>query len=200
MEIRIKLAISKYHYFGFTDKALQLKTTVNCAEVKEYELCKIANKATDQQKEAWITDLPSSFPDAEPVPGLAPIKQCKLYLKWRPLVPDQFKDEICPKPPKEVMDSWESIADACAYYKVTRLESQKVASGLGDETFNDIALLSGVTDSDYVTARDAAELNPLRRGAMNLVYCACKCKYGLGTTVVDEFSERQLISRNGSHQ
>ena len=96
--------ISKYHYFGFTDKALQLKTTVNCTEVKEYELCKLANKATDQQKEAWITDLRSSFPDAEPVPCLALIKQCELYLKWRPFVPDQFKDEICPEPPKEVMD------------------------------------------------------------------------------------------------
>ena len=27
-----------------------------------------------------------------------------MNLKWRPFVPDQFKDEICPETPKEVMD------------------------------------------------------------------------------------------------
>ena len=70
--------ISKYHYFVFTDKPLQLKTTVNCAKIKEYELYKLAKKATDQQKQAWITDLRSSFPDANAVPGIAHIKQYEL--------------------------------------------------------------------------------------------------------------------------
>ena len=81
-----------------------MKITVSCAEVNEYELCKLTKNATDKQKQAWITDLRFSFSDADAVPGIAPIKQCELYLKWRPFVPDQFKDEICPRPPKEVIN------------------------------------------------------------------------------------------------
>jgi hypothetical protein len=88
--------ISKYHYFGFSDEPLQLKTTVSVTDVNQFQLCKLGKRATEQQKEAWVTELRTSFPDVEPVPGLAEIKQCELYLKWISFVPDEFKDEICP--------------------------------------------------------------------------------------------------------
>ena len=31
-------------------------------------------------------------------PGLRNIKQVDLYHKWGPLIPEEFRDEICPKP------------------------------------------------------------------------------------------------------
>lgn len=49
----------------------------------------------------------SSLKDFEhqtlPRPGIKPIKQVKLYKKWRPFVPEPFKDEICPRPPDEIL-------------------------------------------------------------------------------------------------
>ena len=36
-------------------------------------------------------------------PGLAMIKQVDLFKKWRPFIPVQFQDEICPEPSPEVM-------------------------------------------------------------------------------------------------
>ena len=37
-------------------------------------------------------------------PGLKPIKQVELYTKWRPVVPEEFRDHICPKPPDHVLE------------------------------------------------------------------------------------------------
>jgi hypothetical protein len=39
-----------------------------------------------------------------PAPGIKPIKQVELYMKWRKFVPDSFQDEICPKPSTEVIN------------------------------------------------------------------------------------------------
>jgi hypothetical protein len=36
-----------------------------------------------------------------PSPGIKPIKQVELYKKWRPFIPSQFCDEICPRPSDE---------------------------------------------------------------------------------------------------
>ena len=38
-------------------------------------------------------------------PGLKPIKQVELYQKWRPLVPEEFADKICPKPPDSILET-----------------------------------------------------------------------------------------------
>ena len=75
-----------------------------------------------------------------------------------------------PLPTDEVMKSWNSIADACNYYKVTKAEWSKVAAELGDEGFDEIAMLVGVSDDDDVVARDASGLTPLRKGAVNLLF------------------------------
>jgi len=37
-------------------------------------------------------------------PELKPIKQVELYTKWRPVVPEEFRDHICPKPPDHVLE------------------------------------------------------------------------------------------------
>ena len=36
-------------------------------------------------------------------PGLPEMKQVDLYFKFRPFVPDEYKDNICPKPPDDVI-------------------------------------------------------------------------------------------------
>ena len=36
--------------------------------------------------------------------GLKPIKQVELYKKWRPLLPEEYADEICPKPPDSILE------------------------------------------------------------------------------------------------
>ena len=38
-------------------------------------------------------------------PGMKAIKQVELYTKWRSFVPAEFADEICPKPPDEVLEN-----------------------------------------------------------------------------------------------
>ena len=38
-------------------------------------------------------------------PPLRPIKQVELYSKWRPLIPERYQDETCPKPSDEVIAS-----------------------------------------------------------------------------------------------
>ena len=36
-------------------------------------------------------------------PGIKPIKQVELAKKWRPLVLDEYQDDICPIPSSEIM-------------------------------------------------------------------------------------------------
>jgi hypothetical protein len=38
-------------------------------------------------------------------PGLKEIKQVELYSKFRKFVPHQFRDEICPRPPEEILEN-----------------------------------------------------------------------------------------------
>ena len=40
-------------------------------------------------------------------PGMKEIKQVELYTKWRKFVPAEFVDEICPKPPDEILENFQ---------------------------------------------------------------------------------------------
>jgi hypothetical protein len=42
-------------------------------------------------------------------PTIPAIKLCELYNKYRPLVPQPYRDMICPKPPQEVLDNQKKI-------------------------------------------------------------------------------------------
>jgi hypothetical protein len=42
-------------------------------------------------------------------PGIPPIKRCELYNKYRHLVPEPYRDTICPKPPQEILDDQKKI-------------------------------------------------------------------------------------------
>ena len=48
----------------------------------------------------WITNLDPCI-----APGLKEIKQVELFPKWRQFVPEKYKDETCPDPGVEVLNS-----------------------------------------------------------------------------------------------
>ena len=89
-----------------------------------------------------------------------------------------------PIPAQEVRDTWVTIADVCAHYKVSQEEWRKIANALGDVEFNDLGMLVGVSDEDFAEARDAAGLTPLKRGALNLVFGVSKIMFGIHTSVI----------------
>ena len=66
---------------------------------------------------------------AMPAPGIKPIKQMELATKWRPLVPDEYQDDICPIPPREVTmkfkDSKKSNATSITTDALSRINKMK---------------------------------------------------------------------------
>ena len=64
-----------------------------------------------------------------PAPGIKPIKQVDLATKWRPLVPDEYQDNICPIPPREVTmkfkESKKSNATSKTTYALLRIKNMK---------------------------------------------------------------------------
>jgi hypothetical protein len=81
-----------------TEMTLATSTLPN-AETQTLDLKK--RRVTDQE-----TDREQRFDHPVPVlpkPGIRPIKQVELYTKYRPLVPEEYRDSICPKPSDEVM-------------------------------------------------------------------------------------------------
>ena len=89
-----------------------------------------------------------------------------------------------PIPAKEIRDQWTTIAEVCTYYKVASADWRKVANTLGDAEFDDIGMLVGVSDEDFVEAREAAGLTPLKKGAMNPVSGISKLKFGVDTNII----------------
>jgi hypothetical protein len=60
----------------------------------------IMEKSMSREKRS---NLLSQLPKSMIAPGLREIKQVELYTKYRPLVPEQYWDELCPKPSDEVI-------------------------------------------------------------------------------------------------
>ena len=36
--------------------------------------------------------------------GLSEQKQCEMYFKWRPLIPAEYREALCPRPSDEVIE------------------------------------------------------------------------------------------------
>jgi hypothetical protein len=49
---------------------------------------------TKENRNSHLAMLPKTMI----APGLHEIKQVELYTKYRPLIPEQYRDELCPKP------------------------------------------------------------------------------------------------------
>ena len=68
--------------------------------VREQQL---RNKLDPNERALLVKDYKTHLERLTP-PGIAPIKQWELWHKWRPFVPLQFQDVLCPKPSAEVFD------------------------------------------------------------------------------------------------
>ena len=91
---------SKYHcfYYDKEQKGVLMKqhTRLNTTKVKET----IHKKSNDAE---WRLGLTQLFLLLEKAPCIADIKRVELYSKWRNLIPDQYQDDICPKPDESTM-------------------------------------------------------------------------------------------------
>ena len=87
-------------------------------------------------------------------------------------------------PAKSVMDRWQTITDAREYYGIAQVELAKVATELGDANLDDAGLLIEMSDPDCVVARDSVGLNPLRKGAVDLLFGSIKLELHIRTTIV----------------
>jgi hypothetical protein len=67
-----------------------------------------------EEREQQLKQLPLQ---SVPTPGMKPIKQVELYMKWRKFVPAKFADEICPKPHDDILK------------KVQEARSEKIGRG-----------------------------------------------------------------------
>jgi hypothetical protein len=88
-------------------------------------------------------------------PEIPPIKRCELYNKYRPLVPLPFRDEICPKPPQEVLDSQKKLKNAKVRAKALAKKKNKPAK-IEKETTADESREDGKEESENVEQQVAA--------------------------------------------
>ena len=77
-------------------------TIKNEKEVTE-TINSLFNNATVEDRNVWTQNLKSKFPKICDNKGLPEIKQVELYTKWRHLLPDEYKDIMCPKPDDNIL-------------------------------------------------------------------------------------------------
>ena len=58
---------------------------------------------TPEDREEKLLSMLSSLVVLER-PGMREVKQVELWSKWRPLIPEEFRDRICPKPSPKVLE------------------------------------------------------------------------------------------------
>ena len=99
--------INKNHIFRADDSQYALLTTerVKGVDVQKQNLNKLKPTSTGATKAGRTRILKYGKVEVIKAPGLKPIKQVELYQKWRPLVPEEFADEICPKPPDSILET-----------------------------------------------------------------------------------------------
>ena len=64
----------------------------------ERDFLKKETGGTNRVGTMYSADLVTLIP-----PGLKPMKQVELYLKWRKFVPTALQDIVCPRPPEEIL-------------------------------------------------------------------------------------------------
>ena len=82
------------------------------------------------------------------------------------------------------MAAWSTISDIREHYRVPDGAWQKFAAALGDADLNEMLMLAGVDDSDYIATRDCCGCSPLHKSSLNLLFCAIKHKFGMRTAVL----------------
>jgi hypothetical protein len=98
-------AVKKWQIFGSSSDLGLTKMSFRSSNVAEAETAEESLKkrgVTDDERNIILLEQPGPLYDTEP--GLREIKQVELWSKYRPLVPQQYQDECCPRPAKEVID------------------------------------------------------------------------------------------------
>ena len=73
-------------------------------DVQKQDLNKLKPTSTGATKAGRTRILKYGKVEVIEATWLKPIKQVELYKKWRPLVPEEYADEICPKPSDSVFE------------------------------------------------------------------------------------------------
>ena len=99
--------VNKNHIFKSvqTKPGILITEIIKDEDVKEQNLIKLSKNETGGQKSGRARIINGKKLKNEKRPGLRDIKQVDLYEKWGPLVPAQFRDEICPKPSNKIIKS-----------------------------------------------------------------------------------------------
>jgi hypothetical protein len=79
----------------------------------------------DNQRKLLLQERPSPLYPTRL--GLREIKQVELWKKYRPLIPEEYRDELCPKPAKEILDGEKNRKNAKS--KMKRDEKKKKEGG-----------------------------------------------------------------------
>ena len=98
--------VNKNHIFrADVNQPGQLRTeSIKGVDMKVQNLSKIKITSTGATKAGRTRILKYGKVGVIEPPGLKPIKQVELYKNWRPLVPDEYKDAICPKPSDTILE------------------------------------------------------------------------------------------------
>ena len=118
-------------------------------------------RLTDLERNSILMQQPT--PLYLTIPGLQEIKQVELWPKYRPLVPEKFGEECCPKPAKEVIDREKNKKKAKGKLKrdekkvkgkqtVKPCPTPKVASTSNGDAQQSAELTSTTTTSDHATS------------------------------------------------
>ena len=119
---------------------------------------------SDDERKRLIKDFLNNMTHMTP-PGIKPIKQQELYTKWRPLVPEEYQDDFCPKPTP-------SVIEECN-------EQQNIAMSAEIETY----CLPCTEDADNNTNANNTNSNATMVGTRNRTMNATKYATTNGTTI-----------------
>jgi hypothetical protein len=75
--------------------------TSNLADAETATAKMNLNSVGAEQRSELLTQQPATLF----APDLREIKQVELYMKYRPLIPQMYRDELCPKPSDQVIEN-----------------------------------------------------------------------------------------------
>ena len=98
-------SVNRTHIFTMYQEKpgiLELKDSTD-SPVRTQNLKK-GNVDITERKKQILDDLKKILPMKKP--GIKPIKQIELGTKWRALVPEEYRDDVCPVPPNDIVEKY----------------------------------------------------------------------------------------------
>ena len=99
--------VTRTHIFSMNqDEPGILKVQDDISSDVRVQNLRKGNQSNTDRKRMILQSLKEMNP--MPKPGIKPIKQVELGSKWRPLVPEEFRDDVCPIPPKDLVEKFKA--------------------------------------------------------------------------------------------